>query len=189
MAIKINLPKLNKEQQKNAALIVVASCAILYFYWAYLLKPVEVKIKKTQKEVADLEGQVANAKVQAARLPQIQRDYEALKVVMVNIEKQLPKDKDFPELLRTITREAQRFRLRIANLTPGGITDQGVYQTFPIQLSMSGRFHNIGRFLTAMGTKDRIISAENLKLNLQSASESDATIQTNFSLLAYISKG
>jgi len=149
----------------------------------------EKKITREQGEVKRLEGEVATAKAQAARLPQMERDFESLKTVMANIEKQLPKEKDFPELLRTITRDTQRFHLKVSNITPGGLQDQSIYQTFPLQISLTGRFHNLGRFLTAMGTKDRIISAEGLKISLQTATDVDATISATFSLLAYISKG
>jgi type IV pilus assembly protein PilO len=185
----LSLPSLSAEQKKKLAVGVISAFAFCYIYWSYGVKPMEAKIQKEEAQIKQLESQVSNAQLQAQRLPQIQREYADLKTRMADVEKELPKDKYFPGILRLLTHQLQRFHLTLTNLAPGSVQNENIYQSIPQQLTLTGRFHNLGRFLTAIGTQQQILSTENMKVNLAGGDDNNPTIQANFTITAYMAKG
>jgi type IV pilus assembly protein PilO len=150
---------------------------------------VEIKIQNRRTQIQQLKAQLINSHRQAQRLPGLQREYDTLKTEIESMNEQLPRDKDFSGLLRLLTRQLSRFQLNLTTLAPGPIRTDAHYQTLPIQITLTGRFHDLGRFLTAVGTRKRMLSADNLMISLAATNNTDATIQANLTILAYMSNG
>ena len=184
----MSAPSVSPEQKKMVAGGILFAFTFCYIYWAFGVKPVEEKIQNRRTQIQQLESQVSNSRRQAQRLPGLQQEYDALKTDIADMDEQLPKNNNFPGLLRLLTRQLSRFHLNLTALAPGNIQTNAIYQTLPIQITLTGRFHNLGRFLAAIGTQKRILSAENLRISLAGTNNTDATIQANLTILAYISK-
>jgi type IV pilus assembly protein PilO len=180
---------LDAEQQKRALAIAIFSFSFCYSYWMYGIKPTELKIKTRGEQIAQLKDQIIQAKIQARRLPEIKREYDEMKIQIADIDKQLPKDSDLPGLLRFLSQQVGRFHLTLKTLVPGNTLQDTLYQSFQIQITMTGRFHNVGRFLAALGTQERILSADTLRINQAASDASEANVQASFNMIAYASKG
>ena len=178
---------MDAEQQKRVLAIVIMAFSFCYSYWMYGIKPAEARIKTRRDQIDQLQNQIVQAKIQARRLPEIKREYEEMKLQIAGIDIQLPKDTDLPGLLRFLAQQTARFHLTLKSLTPGAVQQDALYQSFPIQITLTGRFHNLGRFLTALGTQARILSADALKIN--ASSDAEANVQASFNMVAYSSKG
>jgi len=187
--MEFSFSSLSTEQKKNFAFGVIFAFTFCYIYWFHGIKPVGAKIQRKEAQIKQLETDIANTEIQARRLPEIKREFADLTTQMADVDKKLPKDKNFSGLLRLLTNQLLRFHLTLTNLVPSAVQNENLYQSFPLQVTLTGRFHNLGRFLTAIGTQQRILSTENLKITLSGGSDSDATIQANFTMTAYMSKG
>lgn len=155
--------KMSQQQQTMvaAALLVVGG---IYVYWNYLLKPTMDKIAQQQTTYAELVAKIERAERQARRLPVLQAELAKLQVELAAMEKQLPKDKDLPNILRTLTREALQENLTFARLAPKAAQRQQYFEIIPFDVQFTGTLHALARFLASLGQQDRIFQAANISL-------------------------
>jgi type IV pilus assembly protein PilO len=182
---------LDAEQQKRLLASVIIAFSFCYSYWMYGINPTEAKIKKREDQITQLKAEILDAKVKARRLPDIKREYESMQLQIADINKQLPTENDLPGLLHFLSDQFAKFHLSPKIITPGTLKEEGLYQSYVIQITLTGRFHDVGRFLTVLGTQQRILSADNLKLAHSTTEEkgNEGGVQATFGMIAYSSKG
>jgi len=173
--------KMSQQQQMMAvaALVVVGG---LYVYWNYLLKPTLDKISTQQATYQDLVSKIEAAERQARRLPVLQSELAKLQVELAAMEKQLPKDKDLPNILRTFTREALQENLVFSKLAPKPAQRQPYFEIIPFDVAFVGTLHSLARFLASLGQQDRIFQASNIILSPASAGEITGLTLLNITL-------
>jgi type IV pilus assembly protein PilO len=183
--------KMNQQQQ----MMVVASLIIvggLYVYWTYLLKPTMDKIKTQQQTYQELVQKIETAERQARRLPVLQQELAKLQGDLSQMEKQLPKDKDLPNILRTLTREAVQEDLAFARLAPKPPQRQQYFEIIPFDVQFTGTLHSLARFLASLGQQDRIFQASNISLSPAGANTENSgvtNLNINLSIQTYAYAG
>lgn len=176
------------KQQQYVVVGVVFLILGLWGYWNYLLNPVMVKITKNEAKYRDLVGQIEKAKRQARRLPALKNQKEKLELELKDMERQLPKGKDMPNILRTITREALRENLDFKSVFPEKTRRKQYFESIPFKLQMTGNLHSFIRFLASLGQQERIFSAGKLDLRPVRAGDSgviDLNINVMLETYAY----
>lgn len=143
---------------------VLGLCFVLYAYFTYLLNPTLIDIKAKQDHLRDLTTKIENAERQARRLPALMAEKEQLELELVALEKQLPRDQDKPNIIRSLTREALQENLEFERLTPKPIEVRDFFQVIPFDLQFAGNLQSLARFLASLGQQDRIFQAQNIKL-------------------------
>ncbi len=179
----------NKIRQQ-VILLVVAFVAVCLLFYNFLLAPLNLKTRDLQAKVNQQEAKLAQLKIRAQELPKLKAEMDLLKTEVAELEKLLPKDREMPALLRTITRKAQRYGLLINNFVAGKIEPKDNYSEMPFQVNLRGRYHPLARFLTDIGQENRLMSSRNLRLTYSpAANKADPTnIVVDFSLVAYMYK-
>ncbi len=157
----------NKLTQQQQTIVAAAFFALggLYVYWNYLLKPELSKIETQTVTYNDLKAKIETAERQARRLPALQNELAKLQVELAAMETQLPKDKDLPNILRTLAKEAQQEELTFTHLSPKGSQKQQYFEIFAFDAGFTGTLHSLARFLASLGQQDRIFSASNITLS------------------------
>src|SRR5690242_1782192 len=110
--------KLTKQQQQLVAALLMGVIGGSYFYWTYMLRPTLAQIKERQAKYTELTGKIETAERQARRLPALQLEYATLQQDLLSLEKQLPTDKDLPNIIRVLTRQALQENLQFGRLAP-----------------------------------------------------------------------
>lgn len=152
------------KQQQMIILAVVGVGFVLYFYYSYLMKPLFATIDQRQQQYTELVGKIETAQRQAMRLPALQAEFAQLQTDLISLEKQLPKEKDLPNIIRTLTREALQEDMKFVRLSPRPSVRQQYFEIIPFELQFHGSLHNLARFLASLGQQDRIFQAENVSL-------------------------
>src|ERR1700755_3325269 len=93
--------------------------AILYAYSTYFYGPIHKDIVKEQADIADLKQKIVVAKDRAQQLSKMQQEMASLPIDVAQLEKQLPKDRELPALIRVLTHRAESYGIVLGNLTPG----------------------------------------------------------------------
>jgi|GEM_PF-3274055 len=184
--------KLSKQQQQMLVLIVMFAVGGGYVYWNYLLKPTLEKEQKYKQEYKELEEKIERAKREARRLPALQNELETLRKELSSLEHQLPTDKDIPNVLRTLTREAQKENMEFTRLGPGKPQPKQYFEALPFDLGLVGDLHSFIRFLSSLGQQDRIFKTGNIKLSPGSSSgqlNAQTILNVEFNLETYAYKG
>lgn len=175
--------KLTKQQQQIIALALMFVVGGGYFYWNFMLKPTLEKIKTNEATYADLIAKIETAERQARRLPALQNELAKLEVDLASLEKQLPKDKDVPNIIRILTREAIQQGLQFVRLGPKPANRQQYFEIIPFDLQFTGTMHSLARFLSSLGQQDRIFQAQNITMTPGgSATDSQGVVNLNLTL-------
>ncbi len=178
--------QLSKQQQQylgaGAVLFIVFSAVYVKFFWL----PIAAAKAEATEKIEKIEAQIVKAKQQAARLERLQAEIASLNERAAEAEKRLPKTKSVPDILLAISSLAQKNRVAIKSFTPGPSKSQQFFIELAYPLSVQGSYHNIGRFLAAIGLEERIFNVKDI--NYPSA---DATgeMTVTFTLLSYQYKG
>src|SRR5437870_1846347 len=110
--------KLTKQQQQILAGVIIFVFGGGYVYWNFMLKPTMANIESRDSQLKDLRAKIETAERQARRLPMLQNELAKLQVELGSLEKQLPKERDLPNIIRILTREALQENLQFSRLGP-----------------------------------------------------------------------
>ena len=181
--------KLTKEQQQMIVASVLMTVAFVYSYWTYFWKPTSAKIVELRSKIESTDREITEARRQAARLPQLRAQIQELEEKAEAAEKKLPKTKELPLLIETLSDLARQNSVTIANFSQSGASTRDYFVEVNYTLQIRGSYHSIGRFLTALALQERIFHSRNLTLSPQSGGAAGETVSGQFQLVAFQYKG
>jgi type IV pilus assembly protein PilO len=176
---------------KNRNTVILAAAlglllVITYAYWSLVYSPTNKKIVEDKKTIADLTQKLASAKARASQLTRISAEMASLQQDVAQLEKQLPKSRELPSLLRVVTHRAETAGVNMSQLQPLKPVTKGLYDEIPYNVTLTSSFHALGRFLTAMGKGDRLFAARNVALTANSSkADPTKTVNATFQLIAF----
>ncbi|MHB9155784.1 MAG: type IV pilus inner membrane component PilO [Endomicrobiales bacterium] len=181
---------MTKKMQKDLLMLAILIIGGVFAYYKYLMGPLKENYRASLDTLKQTETRLSEMKRRAIELPKLQAEMTLLEQEVASLEQLLPKDKEIPGLLRTITKTAHRHQLRITNITPSGVIPLNNYNEVPFQITMQGNYHSLAKFLTELGQESRILSARNILFGAGSTTKETGTlININFTLVAYTFKG
>lgn len=136
-------------------------------YFVIFYGEVDSEIKAEQQKVASLQGELERAK--EARKA-FNRDLAEVKRREQLVRKQktiLPDDAESPAFLSTVQNVATISGVQLTGWTPQDEAPEEFYAKVPMQLSLTGKFHQIARFFFGIGQADRIINMENITMQAE----------------------
>ncbi|MDI6756807.1 MAG: type 4a pilus biogenesis protein PilO [Endomicrobiia bacterium] len=186
---------MNKKQQQDLIALGIAIVGVIYVLQSYVIAPMNSNIKKEAGQLDQLTAEIRTLKAQSFELPRIKKSLEYLKLEVEELEKYLPKERELPGLLRSISRIASNFQVKVVNISAASASEQQKYTEHVFNISAQGNYHSIARFLNEISQSGRIISARNLVFSsILSAPPSTGervgnTVNVTFQLVAYTYKG
>jgi type IV pilus assembly protein PilO len=177
---KINL---TKEQITQIVAGVVFGGVFVYFYLFYFWVPISKKIDVNQKKVASMEADINKAKMQKAKYKDLTAKLQQLQADKEAAQKKLPHERKLPDLLRTITTLSRKYHINVLNITPNGSAPVEYFTRNAYSITMKGNYHDVGRFLTALGLEERIMTSENMSMSATNGAETSVSV--SFTLVAY----
>jgi type IV pilus assembly protein PilO len=179
----MNQIQLTKEQITQLVLGVVIGGALIFCYLQFFWLPTAKAIEENTQKVAAMEADISKAKKQKAKFV----DLEA-KLVSLNLEreaavKKLPNERRIPDLIRTVTTLSRKYKVNVSAITPTGQAKVSYFTKVTYTISLKGNYHDVGRFLTALGLEERILTSENLTLT--GSNNPEASVNAQFTLAAY----
>lgn len=176
---------------KNHNLVIVAVAFVLvgvigYSYWSLVYTPVNAAIMADLKTRNELNIKLDEARARASQLNKIQAEMASLQVDVAELEKQLPKTRELPSLLRVLTHRAESNGVQLTAVRPSRLVPKGLYDEIPYDITATSSLHSMNHFLTAMGKGDRLFAARNLSLNgVPSKTDPSKTVNATFTLIAF----
>ena len=178
--------QLTKQQQQTLGggvfLFLVAAGLYVKFFWL----PISQKQDDLSSQIAQIETKISKAEAQASRLKRLQDELATLNQQAVEAEKRLPKDKDVPDIIVTLSKLAEKNRVSIQSFSPGPQKSQQYFVELSYPMIVKGTYHDVGRFFAAIALETRIF---NMKDVVYPSAGGDGVIQVSFTLLTYQYKG
>ena len=154
-----------------------------YFYLFYFWLPTSAKIDVNTKKVASMEADINKARMQKAKYKDLEAKLASLRLEKEAAEKKLPRERKLPDLLRTLTTLSRKYKVNVLSINPAGSAQVEYFTRVSYNISLKGNYGDVGRFLTALGMEERIMTSENLTMTATAGSETSLNAQ--FVLVAY----
>jgi type IV pilus assembly protein PilO len=148
------------------------------FYWQYYSPAMEERDTKAAR-LETLQKEIRALEVTANKLQEFQREVALLEAKLETLKRILPPAKETPDLMRKVQSLAAQSNLAIKTFTPGATVNKDFYQEWPINMVVSGSYHNLGLFFDKVGRLSRLVNVGSLKINALAQQTSSNTIDAS----------
>lgn len=195
MAIGENLTK----REQTLIGIALFSFVLLGVYWYFMYSPKSETLSALELRVDTLETANRQARTDLARgsvdslRASVARDREAL-IVMTRL---VPTRNEVPGLLEDVSTAARRVGLDLASVEPMPVIPGDDFDTHRYKISVIGGYHELGRFLSNVGSLQRIVAPVALEMKPYQAVGQSAgrrarpgrsILDSNFQIQTYVAK-
>lgn len=149
--------KLSKQQFQMILLALVVVGGGGWFYWVKLYSPVVQAVEENKRLLEEKRAQIARLLYVEDELKRERIELEEKRVELEGVQGMLPKEKEIPSLLKSITQTAEANVIDFLTFTPQSIKAGDVYDEVPIDITLKGDYHDLGRFLNELGRLYRIV--------------------------------
>jgi type IV pilus assembly protein PilO len=174
--------------QKLSLAILVAGAALGVFYFTHLMpfgfQNSRDQISSLRADYEKKSSELARARASVADLPRFEAEYDQLHQRWELAAELLPTDRQLSTLLRKITLAGQQTGVQFVMFKPGGQRPSEYHTELPVQISVTGPYHNVGSFLAELANLRRIVTVSNLHLVTNTKAE-DGTTTAEFVASAY----
>lgn len=131
-----------------------------FLYWSGQLEELEVG----EREEAKLKEEYKFKVGQAVNLPALKKQKEQVGEYVATLEKQLPSKAEMDALLQDISHAGQGRGLQFELFKPGQVLVKEYYAELPIDIRITGNYHDIGGFAGDIANLPRIVTINNVSL-------------------------
>ncbi|HEU5435929.1 MAG TPA: type 4a pilus biogenesis protein PilO [Telluria sp.] len=143
--------------------IGVMAAVIGLGYWFYWSNQFEEQENLAAKELT-LREQYKTKMAQAINLDALTAQKQQVDQYVERLQKQLPNKAEMAALLSDINQAGVGRGLQFDLFRPGAVVVRDYYAEQPIDIKVSGRYHDIGAFASDMANLPRIVTLNNMSL-------------------------
>jgi len=156
------------------ALTIFALCLVVWAggYYFFMIDQLETLKAKEQEEIS-LKQAYTSKYAKAVNLEAYKEQMEEMKVVFSSMLQQLPRESEVADLLIDISRSGLVNGLEFELFKPSGEHPVDFYAELPIQMKVTGNFHQFGEFVSAVASLPRIVTMHDLTLMPLSGDDPD----------------
>lgn len=145
---------------------------VLGLGYNFHLKDLQAMLEQHQGEEVTLKDQFSIKAFQAANLEAYKEQMEEMEVSFGALLRQLPSDTEVPGLLEDITRTGLGSGLEFEEIKLQPEVAQQFYIELPIQIKVSGSYHDLATFVSGVASLPRIVTLHDFQLVRASADSS-----------------
>lgn len=158
---------------------------IAYFVFPNL-KTMQAEIDTMQGDLAEKQREISDGQAIEARLPEFESEIKSLKQKLGDVQQILPTGRETGDLLRWIKNLGDQSNLDLKSFSPGGLRPVEFYKEFPIEMNVTGTYHDLGLFLDRVSKYQRIINVDNLRITKLTQRGRGKTIQASFTATTFV---
>lgn len=164
------------------------AAAIVGAYSYFGAQPKYKELARMDRKLTDLQAQIQKGRAAKEKLPQFREEVRRAELELEKLLRILPARRNTPELLRRIRQLTEQGNFSLLRFRPGNFVDRDFYSEWPIQVSLTGTYHNLAMFFDRISRFSRIINIDNLKVAAVRSSAEGHTISANFTARTFIYK-
>jgi type IV pilus assembly protein PilO len=132
-----------------------------FFYWSGQFEEQDVLAAQEQTLRTDYRAKIA----QAINLEALEAQQQQVNRYVERLEKQLPSKAEMAALLSDINQAGLGRGLQFELFKPGQVAVRDYYAELPIDIKVTGSYHDVGEFAADMAKMPRIVTLNNLALS------------------------
>jgi len=158
----------NESGEWPVAVKAIAIALVCILVWVggyyYIIKDKEVALKAAEAKENTLKQSYEIKYAKAVNLEAYKKQMKEMRVVFASMLQQLPRKSEVADLLVDISRSGLVNGLEFELFKPEGENPIDFYAELPIQITVTGNFHQFGEFVSAVAALPRIVTMHNLTL-------------------------
>ena len=156
----VKLPKVQK-----IAIVAGISVLLIALYWFLVYRGQAEKLENKRAVLTKKQQELNEQKMILANLPKFRKETEEMKVKRQVALKQLPNKKDIDKLLKDVSTNAIDSGLEVLLFKPEKEVKKNFYAEIPVQLKLSGSYHDLGLFYDKVANFPRIVNISDIKID------------------------
>ncbi len=173
--------------RQQLVLFALALFAILYFSYSWTIEPLRTEVATLEARIDALTLEVDQGRLVEARLPEFRREVQAQREKLRIFKQTLPDEKETPDLMRRIQQLAVGANLNIKSFIPQQTVSREFYVDWPIQMTMEGNYHNLGRFFERVSRLQRLVNIGDVSIRaLENTSVRERTIGATCTAITFV---
>ncbi len=148
---------------KLVAILII--CAIVWGAGYYFnIKDKKTELESLEQKEVQLRSTFETKQAKAVNLEAYKEQLAEMRVMFSSMIEQLPKKTEVPELLVDISRTGLINGLDFELFQPQGERPIDFYAELPIQMKVTGNYHQFGEFVSGIASLPRIVTLHDMKL-------------------------
>jgi type IV pilus assembly protein PilO len=195
MAIGANMTK--RDQTMAAIAFVALALAGAYWYLAYSPKSLELAEVETRVDALELVNERARRDVERGTVEQLRAEAELAQANLALLRRLVPTSNEVPLLVDQVSTAARQAGLEIGGIQPQPVLPGVDFDTHRFNIGLIGGYHEVGRFLSNVGSLSRIVAPINVKMNIVDTRRGNISvgrragqtlIQTDLEIRTYVAR-
>lgn len=141
--------------------VMVFVMVVLWFVW---LSPTATALMDARAKEEQLREDYRVKLGRAINLDVLKRQFEQVQKYVETLEKQLPNKAEMDALLSDINQAGLGRSLQFELFRPGQVRLSDYYAELPIEVRVTGSYHDIGQFAADIAALSRIVTLNNISL-------------------------
>jgi type IV pilus assembly protein PilO len=141
-----------------------AVLGVVVLGWFLYLSGQQEEITLGEQQEEKLRSEYQNKVRQAINLDNLRKQKEQVGEYVATLEKQLPSKAEMDALLSDINQAGLGRGLQFELFKPGQVLVKDYYAELPINIKISGHYHDVGAFTSDIANLPRIVTLNNLNL-------------------------
>ncbi len=169
----------------NHLVLAVVLFAIVFLMF---LKPRNKKIANIKDERIQIEIEVNQLKSKKRQLNKIEEELQTMTATLIELEVMIPHQREIYDILKQIQQLAYDSRLEIIKFVNRGEIDKEFYLEWPIEIEITGSYHNLALFFDSLSRFSRLFNTDNFVIRALSGQTDYETISASTTIKTYIFK-
>lgn len=151
-------------QLPRYALFLMIAVVVVVLLWFLWLSDSKDELVVVQDEELKLRDEYTVKLAKAVNLDALKKQRERVSQYVTQLEKQLPSKAEMDALLSDINQAGIGRSLQFDLFRPGQVIVREYYAELPIDVRVTGRYHDIGSFASDIANLSRIVTLNNMSI-------------------------
>ncbi|MCU7935065.1 MAG: type 4a pilus biogenesis protein PilO [Candidatus Thiodiazotropha sp. (ex Dulcina madagascariensis)] len=181
----MNLQDLNELDLSNigiwpapvkAVVVVLVAVIVIAAGYYLIIEDQLASLETVQKKELELRSIFETKQAKASNLEAYRKQLEEMKQSFGAMLRQLPDKTEVAELLVDVSQTGLASGLEFELFKPQGEVPREFYAELPIQIIVTGEYHEFGSFISGLAALPRIVTIHDIKINRNSAKEESSKL-------------
>ncbi|MFK7852456.1 MAG: type 4a pilus biogenesis protein PilO [Granulosicoccus sp.] len=145
-------------------LILIACAAVIAAIIHFMIKPQFDELKVVEQKEVQLRQKFDSEQAKAANRTAYVEQLEEMKKTFNVMLRQLPNKTDIESLLVDLSQTSVASGLDVEFFKPESEVPREFYAEYPIRISVTGQYHQFGRFISGLAALPRIVTLSNIDI-------------------------
>ncbi len=172
--------------QGQLAFFVLVWALIFGLFWFGWYSGKKNEIVQKRSELESLKKEVALAKEKEKELAMLKKENTELEAKLEKLKKVLPEKREISKILKDVQKLASDVHLNVLSFVPKASIDRGLVAEWPINIEVTGKYHDLGYFFDKLGKFTRIFNVGRIEIVALRKQSATSTIRAKFTASTYI---